>query len=43
MKRKASDLILIIAFLAGLSLLLYPGFSDYWNQFHQSRAIAGYA
>ena len=43
MKRTASDLILIIAFLAGLSLLLYPGFSDYWNQFHQSRAIAGYA
>ena len=43
MKRKASDLILIIAFLAGLSLLLYPGFSDYWNQFHQSRAIVGYA
>lgn len=43
MKRKASDLILIIAFLVGLSLLLYPGFSDYWNQFHQSRAIAGYA
>lgn len=43
MKRKASDLILIIAFLAGLSLLLYPGFSDYWNQFHQSRAIASYA
>jgi len=24
-------------------LLLYPSFSDYWNSFHQSRAIAGYS
>lgn len=29
--------------LAGLSLLLYPTVSDYWNSFHQSRAIASYA
>ena len=28
--------------LAGLSLLLYPTVSDYWNSFHQSRAIATY-
>ena len=27
----------------GLSLLLYPTVSDYWNSFHQSRAIASYA
>ncbi len=26
----------------GLSLLLYPSFSDYWNSFHQSRAISSY-
>ena len=26
----------------GLSLLLYPTVSDYWNSFHQSRAIASY-
>jgi sortase A len=25
-----------------VSLLLYPTISDYWNEFHQSRAIAGY-
>jgi sortase A len=25
-----------------VSLLLYPTVSDYWNEFHQSRAIAGY-
>ena len=36
-------MILVIVFLIGLSLLLYPSFSDYWNSFHQSRAIAGYA
>jgi sortase A len=27
----------------GLSLLLYPTVSDYWNSFHQSRAIAAYS
>jgi len=26
----------------GLSLLLYPTVSDYWNSFHQTRAIASY-
>ncbi len=29
--------------LAGLGLLGYPTFADWWNSFHQSRAIAGYA
>ena len=29
--------------LAGVSLLLYPTVSDYWNSFHQSRAITSYA
>ena len=46
MKKKTSDLItviLILVLLVGLSLLLYPTASDYWNSFHQSRAIAGYA
>lgn len=35
--------ILILFFLAGLSLLLYPAASDWWNSFHQSRAIETYA
>ena len=46
MKKKTSDritMILILVLLVGLSLLLYPSVSDYWNSFHQSRAIAGYA
>ena len=34
---------LILVFLTGLSLLLYPTVSDWWNSFHQSRAIANYA
>ena len=40
---KSSNFLLILIFFAGLSLLLYPSFSDYWNSFHQSRAIASYA
>lgn len=42
-KRDLSTVILILVFLVGLSLLLYPSVSDYWNSFHQSRAIATYA
>ena len=42
-KRRLTTLMLILVFLAGLSLLLYPTVSDYWNKLHQSRAIASYA
>ena len=35
-------LILILILIAGLGLILYPTFSDWWNSFHQSRAIASY-
>lgn len=34
---------LILILLVGLSLLLYPTVSDYWNSLHQSQAIASYA
>ena len=46
MKKKTGSpitLLLILILLAGMSLLLYPTVSDYWNSFHQSRAIASYA
>ena len=45
MKKKSSFVtaILIASLLAGALLLLYPTVSDYWNSFHQSRAIASYA
>ena len=43
MKKHMSTIILIVILLAGLSLLLYPTVSDYWNKFHQSQAISDYA
>lgn len=42
MKNKKATILLILVFLTGLSLLLYPTVSNYWNSFHQSRVIAGY-
>ena len=42
MKKRGSTIILLVVLLAGLSLLLYPKFSDWWNSFHQSRAIMDY-
>lgn len=38
-----STILLVILLLLGLSLLLYPTVSDYWNSFTQSRAVATYA
>lgn len=46
MKRKGSTIttvILVLLFVIGLSLLLYPALSDYWNSLHQSKAISDYA
>lgn len=42
-KGNLTTVFLILILLVGLSLLLYPTVSDYWNSFHQSRAIASYA
>lgn len=42
-KGTGSTPFLILVLLLGLSLLLYPSFSDYWNSMHQSRAIATYS
>ena len=36
-------LILVAAMVVGGALLAYPSFSDYWNRFHQSRAVMTYA
>ncbi len=43
MKRNKANIVLIAVFAVGLALLLYPSVSDYWNSFHQSRAIMNYA
>lgn len=42
MKNKISTILLAVLFLAGLSLLLYPTVSDYWNSLHSSKAVAAY-
>mgnify|MGYP000431189895 CR=1 FL=1 len=42
MKKNRSTIILILIFLVGLSVMLYPTVSDYVNQRHQSRALASY-
>ena len=43
MKKFASTFSLYIILIIGLSLLLYPSFSDWWNSFHSSHAIASYS
>lgn len=43
MRKNLSTIILILIFLVGLSVMLYPSVSDAVNRKHQSRAVAGYA
>jgi sortase A len=42
-RKRIYSTLLVLAFLTGLSLLLYPTVSDYYNSLHQSRAIAEYS
>lgn len=42
MKRHISTILLFLVFIIGLSLLLYPSFSDWWNSMHMSRVITDY-
>lgn len=43
MKKHLSTIILVIVLLLGLGIMLYPTVSDWWNSFHQTRAIASYS
>ena len=43
MRKHASTMILILILVVGLSLMLYPSFSNWWNEAHRSRAIAAYS
>lgn len=45
MKRKGtlSTIILCLVLIIGLSLLLYPSFSNWWNSWHQMDSIVRYA
>ncbi len=42
MKNRISNISLILVFLTGLSLLLYPTVSNWWNSYHSSQAIVDY-
>lgn len=42
MKKKSLNIKLIVLFLAGLSLLLYPLISNEWNTYRQSKLISTY-
>lgn len=42
MKKYISTIVLFSVFMIGLSLLLYPSLSDFWNSIHQTYAIVDY-
>ena len=42
MKTRKTTMILLISFFIGLSVLLYPSLSSYWNSKTQSKAIVDY-
>ena len=41
-RKHISTIILCITFITGLSLLLYPTVSNYWNSQHQTQAVVDY-
>lgn len=43
LKKHLVNMILFGIILIGLGLLAYPTFADWWNSFHQARAIQSYA
>lgn len=42
MKKKTNKIFIVIIFLFGLSLLLYPFIANQWNGYRQKRLISGY-
>ena len=42
MRARKTVIFLTIGFLVGISVLLYPAFSNYWNSKTSSRAIVDY-
>ena len=40
MKRNMTTILLFVVLFVGLALLLSPSVSDFYNSFHQSRAVA---
>ncbi len=43
LKKHWTSLLLALMALTGIGLIAYPTFADWWNNFHQARAVASYA
>ena len=43
MKRRTTNIILVVMLCVGLSLLLYPPIANWWNSYRQSKVVVGYA
>jgi len=42
MKGKGLTIVLVLVLVVGISVLLYPSVSNYWNAMHQGRVLANY-
>lgn len=42
-RKNLLTVLMVAGMIVGLGLLLYPSIANYWNSFHQTRAIAGYS
>ena len=42
-KKKLGTILMFLVLLIGIGLMAYPTVSNWWNSFHQSRAINSYA
>lgn len=43
MRKSGSTILLVLILIAGVALIAYPSIANYWNSFHQSRAITSYS
>lgn len=43
MRQRITTIVVVVALLIGVGLMAYPTVSDWWNNLHQSRAVASYA
>ena len=41
-KKNGLTFLLVLVMLIGAGIMAYPTFADWWNSFHQSRAVASY-
>lgn len=43
MRKHMATIIAVLVFITGISLLLYPTVSEYWNSLYQSKVVANYS